>query len=58
MALTGAEYLASLRDGREVWIDGERVDDVPAHPGFRTAARNRCVCAASHIPGWSRLWPT
>ncbi len=40
MALTGAEYLASLRDGREVWIDGERVDDVPAHPGFRTAARS------------------
>jgi hypothetical protein len=25
---TGAEYLESLRDGREVWIYGERVDDV------------------------------
>ena len=26
--MTGAEYLESLRDGREVWIYGERVKDV------------------------------
>jgi aromatic ring hydroxylase len=38
--LTGAEYLESLRDGREVWIDGERVADVTAHPAFRNAARS------------------
>jgi len=31
---TGEEYIESLRDGREVWIDGERVSDVPAHPAF------------------------
>jgi 4-hydroxyphenylacetate 3-monooxygenase len=37
---TGAEYLESLRDGREVWIYGERVDDVTAHPAFRNAARS------------------
>ncbi|MGH7905078.1 MAG: 4-hydroxyphenylacetate 3-hydroxylase N-terminal domain-containing protein, partial [Candidatus Binataceae bacterium] len=36
---TGEEYLASLRDGREVWIYGERVKDVTAHPAFRNAAR-------------------
>ena len=36
---TGAEYLESLRDGREVWICGERVADVTAHPAFRNAAR-------------------
>ena len=36
---TGAEYLESLRDGREVWIYGERVEDVTAHPAFRNAAR-------------------
>src|ERR1700726_5336398 len=35
---TGAEYLASLRDGREVYIYGERVKDVTAHPAFRNAA--------------------
>ena len=38
--LTGAEYLESLRDGREVWIGGERVADVTTHPGFRNAARS------------------
>jgi 4-hydroxyphenylacetate 3-monooxygenase len=38
--LTGEEYLASLRDGREVWIDGERVDDVTTHPAFRNSARS------------------
>src|SRR4051794_24280566 len=37
---TGAEYLQSLRDGREVWIYGERVADVTAHPAFRNAARS------------------
>jgi 4-hydroxyphenylacetate 3-monooxygenase len=36
---TGAEFLASLRDGREVWIYGERVKDVTAHPAFRNSAR-------------------
>ncbi|MDH2352585.1 4-hydroxyphenylacetate 3-hydroxylase N-terminal domain-containing protein [Bradyrhizobium sp. SSUT112] len=35
---TGAEYLQSLRDGREVWIYGERVKDVTTHPAFRNAA--------------------
>jgi 4-hydroxyphenylacetate 3-monooxygenase len=32
---TGNEYRESIRDGREVWIDGERVEDVPTHPAFR-----------------------
>ncbi len=37
---TGAEYLESLRDGREVYIYGERVKDVTTHPAFRNAARS------------------
>src|SRR5258705_11534200 len=37
---TGAEYLESLRDGREIYIYGERVEDVTTHPGFRNAARS------------------
>lgn len=37
--LTGAEYLESLRDGREVYIYGERVEDVTTHPAFRNSAR-------------------
>lgn len=36
---TGQEYLESLRDGREVWIYGERVEDVTVHPAFRNSAR-------------------
>src|SRR5215469_9280357 len=35
MLRTGAEYRESIRDGREVWIDGERVDDVTTHPAFK-----------------------
>src|SRR5947208_593714 len=36
---TGEEYLESLRDGREIWIYGERVKDVTTHPAFRNTAR-------------------
>lgn len=37
---TGAEYLESLRDGREVWFEGEKVSDVTRHPALRNAARS------------------
>jgi 4-hydroxyphenylacetate 3-monooxygenase len=37
--LTGEEYLESLRDGREIWLYGERVADVTTHPAFRNTAR-------------------
>ena len=35
MIRTGDEYRESIRDGREVWINGERVADVPTHPMFK-----------------------
>lgn len=35
MIRTGAEYRDSLNDGREVFINGERVRDVAAHPMFK-----------------------
>src|SRR5271165_1309232 len=35
---TGAEFLESLRDDREVYIYGERVKDVTVHPAFRNSA--------------------
>ena len=35
MIRTGDEYRDSIRDGREVWINGERVDDVTCHPMFK-----------------------
>ncbi|MGZ5803008.1 MAG: 4-hydroxyphenylacetate 3-hydroxylase family protein [Xanthobacteraceae bacterium] len=34
-AMTGARYIESLKDGREVWIDGTRVKDVTTHPAFK-----------------------
>jgi 4-hydroxyphenylacetate 3-monooxygenase len=37
---TGAEYLRSLDDGRQVFVDGERVADVTRHPAFCEAARS------------------
>jgi 4-hydroxyphenylacetate 3-monooxygenase len=40
MLLTGDEFLESIRDGRRVYVGGERVDDVTAHPAFRNAARS------------------
>jgi 4-hydroxyphenylacetate 3-monooxygenase len=37
---SGAEYLRSLNDGRQVFVDGEKVGDVTKHPAFREAARS------------------
>jgi 4-hydroxyphenylacetate 3-monooxygenase len=34
---TGADHLKSLKDGREVWLDGKRVADVTTAPAFRNA---------------------
>jgi 4-hydroxyphenylacetate 3-monooxygenase len=34
---TGADHIRSLKDDREIWIDGKRVDDVTTHPAFRNA---------------------
>ncbi|HXZ87682.1 MAG TPA: 4-hydroxyphenylacetate 3-hydroxylase N-terminal domain-containing protein [Candidatus Binataceae bacterium] len=38
-AYTGSEFLESLRDGREIYVYGERVKDVTTHPAFRNSAR-------------------
>lgn len=35
---TAETYLESLRDGRNVYINGEKVDDVTKHPAFRNSA--------------------
>lgn len=35
MIRTGQEYRESIRDGREVYINGERVEDVTTHPMFK-----------------------
>ena len=38
MIRTGDEYRESIRDGREVWINGERVDDVTDPPHVQAAS--------------------
>ena len=35
MIRTGQQYRDSIRDGRQVWINGERVKDVTTHPMFK-----------------------
>ncbi len=35
MIRSGEEYRQSIRDGRQVWINGERVRDVVSHPMFK-----------------------
>jgi 4-hydroxyphenylacetate 3-monooxygenase len=36
---TGSDYLDGLTDGREVYLDGERIADVTAHPAFAAPVR-------------------
>lgn len=38
--MNGKEYLESLRDGRHVYLNGEKIDDVTTHPAYRNAARS------------------
>ncbi|MGN8116741.1 4-hydroxyphenylacetate 3-hydroxylase family protein [Labrys sp. 22185] len=35
MLRTGQQYRDSIRDGRRIWINGERVKDVTVHPQFK-----------------------
>src|SRR5437879_984087 len=40
-ARTGSEFLEGLRKTkREIWVDGERIDDVTAHPKLRGGAQS------------------
>src|SRR5688500_15813372 len=39
-ARSGADYLERLRDGREIWIDGERVADVTRDPRLARGIRS------------------
>jgi 4-hydroxyphenylacetate 3-monooxygenase len=39
MILNGKEYLDSIRDGRTLYVGGERIEDATTHPAFRGGAR-------------------
>jgi 4-hydroxyphenylacetate 3-monooxygenase len=40
MVRTGAQYIESLKDGRTVFVNGERAEDVTEHPAFRESVRS------------------
>lgn len=40
MTKSGQEHLASIRDGRSIFIDGARVEDVTTHRAFRNVAQS------------------
>lgn len=40
---TGQQYLDGLRDGREVWYDGQRVEDVASFPPLRAAIQSTAM---------------
>ena len=52
---TGQDYVESLRDGREVWISGERVEDVTKHAAFAGVVRS--VAAAYDLQHDNDLQP-
>lgn len=39
MLRSGGEFIESLKDGRAVYVGGEKIDDVTTHRAFRGAAR-------------------
>jgi 4-hydroxyphenylacetate 3-monooxygenase len=43
VAKTGAEHVASLKDGRTVYIDGKLVTDVTTHPAFRNSVHSAAM---------------
>jgi len=50
---TGAQYLAGLRDGREVWMGGQRIADVTLHPGLGRGAQTLAsFLDRQHLPDW------
>jgi 4-hydroxyphenylacetate 3-monooxygenase len=56
MIRTGALYQEGLRDGSEVWIDGERVRDVATHPALQLMGDIRAhMCDMQHEQAHARM---
>ena len=59
MIRTGDEYRESIRDGREVWINGERVADVTSHPMFKPLVDVRArIYDMAHDPATREVMTT
>jgi len=56
MIRTGEEYRESIRDGREIWIDGEKVEDVTTHASFKPMVDVRArIYDMQHAPDTAEL---
>ncbi len=56
MIRNGEEYRNSIRDGREVYVNGEKVEDVPTHPMFKPVVDIRArIYDMAHEPETSDL---
>ncbi|MFE4141816.1 4-hydroxyphenylacetate 3-hydroxylase N-terminal domain-containing protein [Peribacillus sp. YIM B13472] len=54
--MNGKEYLESLRDGRTVFLNGDKVDDVTTHQSYRNSARSIAqLYDALHDPVTARV---
>jgi len=52
----GEQFLESLKDGRQVWLRGEKVDDVTTHPALAGCARSIAeVYDLQHDPAYQDL---
>jgi 4-hydroxyphenylacetate 3-monooxygenase len=57
--MTGNEYLDSLNDDREIWLNGQRVKDIANHPAFRNSARSIArLYDAMHDPKYHDMLTT
>lgn len=55
MIRTGTDYIEGIRDGREIWIDGERVTDAPNHPALKPIIDIRArMYDMAHEPAYAR----
>ncbi len=53
MLMTGQAYRDSIRDGRDVWMNGERVKDVTTHPAFKPIVDARArIYDMAHEPAF------
>ncbi len=52
----GDQFLQGLRDGRQVWLRGEKVDDVTTHPALAGCARSLAeIYDLQHDPAYQDL---
>lgn len=56
MIRTPEQYIESLRDGRIIYLNGEKIPDVTKHPLMKGAINNRARSyALAHDPKWRDL---